>query len=230
MGIIIEYSKRKNGKKVSYEYEEEKKLAIVDNLSKEEIALIRKEAKLRLKRKKAEDKLFAEAYKKKLELNRQRGIEDDGRICISGKRAYSYKDIYATKDDCGSIDIRWKRIYDRLVNGFIRRDLKKNGIEELESHHIIPRCLAGGDCFSNLVVVTEEEHTLLHCLLSLSYPEHYGLLNACIRRIDEGISKWELLECFNNKDKSRQRITATLRDGVLSGIIEDKELRERLGL
>lgn len=44
-----------------------------------------------------------------------------------------------------------------------------------EKHHIIPKCVGGGDDDSNLVRVTAREHYILHHLLTKIYSKNYKL-------------------------------------------------------
>ena len=50
-----------------------------------------------------------------------------------------------------------------------------------ERHHIIPRCLGGGDYAENLVYLTAEEHYVAHQLLVKINPGHVGLMWAALR-------------------------------------------------
>jgi len=47
-----------------------------------------------------------------------------------------------------------------------------------EVHHIIPRCLGGGDYKDNLVELTAREHFIAHILLLKIYPSEHGLIKA----------------------------------------------------
>lgn len=47
-----------------------------------------------------------------------------------------------------------------------------------EKHHIIPRCMNGGDEIENIAVLTPEEHYVAHQLLVKIHPNHYGLICA----------------------------------------------------
>lgn len=47
-----------------------------------------------------------------------------------------------------------------------------------ETHHIVPRCIGGGDEPSNLVKLTPEEHYVAHQLLVKMYPKKGKLLYA----------------------------------------------------
>lgn len=76
------------------------------------------------------------------------------------------------------------RIYNDLVERGQLRQVNKNRKilkEELgyvERHHIIPRCLNGGDNKENLVYLTAEEHFIAHQLLIKIHPEIYDLVHA----------------------------------------------------
>lgn len=50
-----------------------------------------------------------------------------------------------------------------------------------ERHHILPRCMDGGNNPENLVLLTGEEHYVAHQLLVKMYPKHAGLAVAAIR-------------------------------------------------
>lgn len=41
-----------------------------------------------------------------------------------------------------------------------------------ERHHIIPRCMGGGNEKTNIIVLTAEEHFFAHELLIKIHPEH----------------------------------------------------------
>jgi hypothetical protein len=70
----------------------------------------------------------------------------------------------------------YKLIYEKIV---ARNKNKISTSEEYtEKHHIIPRCMGGGDEKENIVVLTPEEHYVCHQLLVKIYPEHVGLWRA----------------------------------------------------
>lgn len=62
--------------------------------------------------------------------------------------------------------MNYQRHYDLLINRARTRVL--DGYKE--RHHIVPRCLGGGDESSNLVDLTAEEHYVAHQLLVKMYP------------------------------------------------------------
>jgi len=64
--------------------------------------------------------------------------------------------------------------YDKFINS-----LKKNrDLEIFEVHHIIPRCMGGGDNKSNLIKLTPREHFIAHLMLHRANPESKSLLKA----------------------------------------------------
>lgn len=77
---------------------------------------------------------------------------------------------------------KYIKYYNDLVNTRKSRGIDKQGPENnklyLETHHIKPRCLGGGDSEDNLVLLTAKEHILAHKLLSLIYPQEVGLISA----------------------------------------------------
>jgi hypothetical protein len=64
------------------------------------------------------------------------------------------------------------RAQGRIVEGYIER------------HHILPKCMGGGDEPENLVELTAREHFVVHQLLVKLNPKHYGLPRACKRMCD----------------------------------------------
>lgn len=67
------------------------------------------------------------------------------------------------------MDYQWH--YDRLIERARNRVLSGY----VETHHVLPRCMGGGDGVSNLVQLTAEEHYVSHQLLCKMYPEERGL-------------------------------------------------------
>ena len=73
----------------------------------------------------------------------------------------------------------YKKVYDQLVEKAKPRGLDKTKHEGyFEIHHIIPRCMGGGDEESNLVMFTGREHYIAHMLLWKAYPEEVSLMRA----------------------------------------------------
>ena len=68
--------------------------------------------------------------------------------------------------------MNYKLIYEQLVT----RGKKRSKIEGYqERHHIIPRCMGGGDEDTNIVNLTAREHFISHKLLTKIYPDVGGL-------------------------------------------------------
>ena len=49
-----------------------------------------------------------------------------------------------------------------------------------ENHHIVPRCMGGGDDADNIVSLTPEEHYVAHQLLTKMYPKNAALAKAAM--------------------------------------------------
>jgi hypothetical protein len=67
---------------------------------------------------------------------------------------------------------------------------KNNPPVEGEKHHIIPRCIGGGNEPENIVLLGYREHFIAQYLLAKSYPEYSNLWYAftMMKRVCEGKS------------------------------------------
>lgn len=69
--------------------------------------------------------------------------------------------------------------YPKIYNSLIKRAQERVLTEGyLEKHHIIPKCLGGGDELENLVSLTPEEHFVCHQLLVKIHPNNPKLAYA----------------------------------------------------
>ena len=68
----------------------------------------------------------------------------------------------------------YKNIYNRLIAG--RRKNTPSGY--VEKHHVVPRCMGGGDGDDNIVKLTAKEHYVAHHLLCKIYPNNPKLWGA----------------------------------------------------
>jgi hypothetical protein len=68
------------------------------------------------------------------------------------------------------VDYAWH--YGRLIERARGRVLD----DYVERHHVLPRCMGGGNERENLVQLTPEEHYVAHQLLVKMHPGHRGLL------------------------------------------------------
>lgn len=97
------------------------------------------------------------------------------------------------------------KIYRNLINkGVERKELP----EHYEVHHILPKCMGGGDDVDNLVKLTPREHYIAHVLLTKVYPDNLAL-------------KWSVI-FFKNT-------TGNVRDGYINSRVYEmvrKEYRE----
>jgi hypothetical protein len=67
----------------------------------------------------------------------------------------------------------------------------------VERHHILPRCMGGGDEDENIAILTPEEHYIAHLLLMHIYPEVYKL-HLAIQFMSKGNPKCPV-PCKRNK-------------------------------
>lgn len=63
--------------------------------------------------------------------------------------------------------MNYKRIYEDLIES--RKMRPRLDGEYYERHHILPRCMGGGDEEENLIYLTAEEHFMAHMLLAKAY-------------------------------------------------------------
>lgn len=87
--------------------------------------------------------------------------------------------------------------YRKHYNRLIRRARNRTLCGYSERHHIIPRCMGGGDEESNLVRLTPEEHYVAHLLLVKMHPRHSGLVWAAVCMTSPAPKHWGHLR--NNK-------------------------------
>jgi hypothetical protein len=114
----------------------------------------------------------------------------------------------------------YKRIYASLVNRAIDRQF--DGY--IERHHIVPKCLGGGNEPSNIVRLTPEEHFLAHQLLAKIHPDHHGLAFALLamtmkvkgHRVGNKQFGWV-----------RRRVSKALKE-QRTGVARPKEVMERI--
>lgn len=72
--------------------------------------------------------------------------------------------------------MNYQEKYNQLVEKGKSRELQ--GYSEV--HHIVPRCMQGGDEESNLVRLTPQEHLTAHLLLMKIYPKNPKLISAAL--------------------------------------------------
>ena len=68
--------------------------------------------------------------------------------------------------------------YQKIYNDLIQRAQARQPPPIAEKHHIVPKCLGGGDDLTNLACLTPEEHYIAHQLLTKIHPGHKGLAKA----------------------------------------------------
>lgn len=86
--------------------------------------------------------------------------------------------------------MNYKKIYDQLVEKCRVRGLDKSALKGYyEKHHIIPKCMGGGEENENFVLFTGREHFIAHMLLWKTHPENVSLMRAAFMMANRKISK-----------------------------------------
>lgn len=106
--------------------------------------------------------------------------------------------------------------YIKHYNLLIERAKNRKLVCYVERHHIIPKCMNGGDTKDNLVELTPEEHYVAHQLLVQIHPDETGLVWAAIRMAEHSTNNRK-----NNKVygwlKRKYQIIAKQRTGSKNG-------------
>jgi hypothetical protein len=72
-----------------------------------------------------------------------------------------------------------RKVHDSIIQRARLRGLDKSVLEGYyERHHVVPRCLGGGNEAGNLVLLTAKEHFLVHALLCHIHAGNKSLLCA----------------------------------------------------
>ena len=110
----------------------------------------------------------------------------------------------------------YKALYDRFIETRSNRVLDNCNIEV---HHIVPRCMGGGEEESNLIALSPREHFLAHLFLNRAYPEHKGITKAH-QAMFKGSSKQQ------NNRQFTSRFYQLIREKAFPKIPPQSELEE----
>ena len=99
------------------------------------------------------------------------------------------------------------KIYNQLIKSASNRKL----VCYTEKHHIIPRCMGGGDEIENIVKLTAREHFIVHMLLCEIYPQNMKLKHALFL-MNEGLTR----NNYSPSSKTYQRLKEE-RSKLMSG-------------
>src|SRR5690606_35961242 len=105
--------------------------------------------------------------------------------------------------------MNYSKIYKSMVENCKTRKVLH---EYYEAHHIVPRCMGGGDNSENIVKFTPREHYIAHRLLSKIYPEVLGLKLAV------------MFLAGKHKKDSTLKITSRVYERLRVDIMESKRL------
>ena len=88
--------------------------------------------------------------------------------------------------------------YEKIYNQIIQKAKNRITDEYTEKHHIIPKCMGGGNGIGNIVRLTAKEHYLCHRLLCEIHPSKNGLVFAY----------WMMCKVISNNQQRGIRISA----------------------
>jgi hypothetical protein len=123
----------------------------------------------------------------------------------------------------------YEKIYNQLIERARNRKPEKDGY--YERHHIIPKCLGGGNDKDNLVKLTYREHFIAHWLLHRANPTN-KFLTAAFHIMAFGRFGWGSARMENNgwMPSSRQLEEARIDYSLAQkGKIISKETRKKIG-
>lgn len=108
--------------------------------------------------------------------------------------------------------------YERLIARARGRSL----VGYRERHHVLPRCMGGGDEKGNIVELTGEEHYVAHQLLAKQYPQNSRLVFAAVSMSTR---------CSGNKAYGwlRRKLSESMRGNNPSQETREKIARSRRG-
>ena len=115
--------------------------------------------------------------------------------------------------------MNYQKVYDQIVQRATKERierlcLRKTG-EYFEGHHIIPKCLGGGNTKVNIAQLTAREHFICHWLLIRIYPDNtklsFAFWNMCNGRSNKlhqrhipSSRQYEEIKCIIAKNVSKQ--------------------------
>ena len=118
----------------------------------------------------------------------------------------------------------YKKHYDALIDRARSRVLECY----VERHHVVPRCLGGGNESSNIVELTAEEHYVAHQLIVKMYPGHVGLAWAAVKMAKQcsGNKAYGWLRRKYAANKRGRTVSQETRKKISSGHIGKKKTEE----
>ena len=111
--------------------------------------------------------------------------------------------------------------YNRVYNQLIDRAKNRKLTCYIEKHHIIPKCMGGGDDAENIVDLTAREHFLAHKLLVEIHPTNHKLLYSLwLMAIGKKRQKWK--EAYNVTSREYERLKIKMSENQKGKILSNK--------
>lgn len=79
--------------------------------------------------------------------------------------------------------MNYQKIYNQIIQRAKSENRTKGAGIYYEAHHIVPKCLGGGNERNNLVLLTSREHYICHALLVEIYPKNKKIVYALHRML-----------------------------------------------
>jgi N-acetyl-gamma-glutamylphosphate reductase len=128
--------------------------------------------------------------------------------------------------------LNYKKHYEALIE----RAKSRLVIGLVERHHILPRCMGGGDDAENIAILTPEEHYVAHQLLVKIHPDVRGLVHAAMKMSKQctGNKAYGWLRNRHSEIVRAHRHSPEIRERISKGLVGKKrpprtqEHRDRL--
>ena len=123
--------------------------------------------------------------------------------------------------------------YQKIYNQIIERAQNRNLEGYKEKHHILPRCMGGGDKKENLVELTAREHFICHKLLVKIYPKSkklkWAFYNMCRFKKYSSNREYEIGRKELSKLQSKPILQYDLKGNFIKEWESGKEVSEKNG-
>lgn len=114
--------------------------------------------------------------------------------------------------------LHYKQRYDKLIHHY--RNTLCEGY--MEKHHVVPKCMGGGDEMENMILLPLRAHYLAHYLLTKAYPGNNKLYHAFAAMSLHGKNH---KRTFTSKQYEKMR---KARSNALTGIPRPEHVKQKL--
>ena len=115
--------------------------------------------------------------------------------------------------------MNYQKIYENIILKAKQENRIKYKSIYYEEHHILPKCLNGGEEKENKILLTAREHFVCHKLLIYIYPKNIKIIYA-----------FHLMACVNQKKQYVSSRDYELTRFLRSGKLLSKEIKEKISI